>query len=89
MFNYLFCKYAKSANKILFGSYLPLQVLNSKYLRIRERHMFLKYLGRDQYDPDLPNYIALDRLVSLPDEAFCSELASTTLEDFYLFQKTL
>ncbi|XP_008329947.2 transcription termination factor 3, mitochondrial [Cynoglossus semilaevis] len=65
------------------------QVLNSKFLRIRERHMFLKYLGRDQYDPDLPNYIALDRLVSLPDEAFCSELASTTLEDFYLFQKTL
>lgn len=51
--------------------------------------MFLKYLGRDQYDPDLPNYVALDRLVSLPDEAFCSELASTTLEDFYLFQKTL
>ncbi|XP_029022519.1 transcription termination factor 3, mitochondrial isoform X2 [Betta splendens] len=65
------------------------QVLNSKYLRIRERHLFLEYLGRAQYDPALPNYISLDRLVSLPDEPFCTELASATLEDYYLFQKTL
>ncbi|XP_070778305.1 transcription termination factor 3, mitochondrial [Enoplosus armatus] len=65
------------------------QVLNAKYLRIRERHQFLEYLGKAQYDPTLPNYISLDRLVSLPDETFCTELASATLEDFYLFQKTL
>ncbi|XP_047461200.1 transcription termination factor 3, mitochondrial [Mugil cephalus] len=65
------------------------QVLNSKYLRLRERHLFLEYLGKAQYDPTLPNYISLDRLVSLPDETFCTELASATLEDFYMFQKTL
>ncbi|XP_074468419.1 transcription termination factor 3, mitochondrial isoform X1 [Sebastes fasciatus] len=65
------------------------QVFNSKYLRIRERHLFLEYLGKAQYDPTLPNYIALDRLVSLPDETFCTELALATLEDFYSFQKTL
>lgn len=65
------------------------QVLNSKYLRLRERHLFLEYLGKAQYDPTLPNYISLDRLVSLPDETFCTELALATLEDFYLFQKTL
>ncbi|XP_068603457.1 transcription termination factor 3, mitochondrial [Brachionichthys hirsutus] len=65
------------------------QVLNSKYLRIRERHLFLDYLGKAQYDPNLPNYITLDRLVSLPDDMFCTELALTTVEDFYLFQKTL
>lgn len=65
------------------------QVLNTKYLRVRERHLFLQYLGKDQYDPDQPNYISLDRLVSLPDETFCTELASATLEDFCLFQKTL
>lgn len=65
------------------------QVLNTKYLRIKERHLFLEYLGKAQYDPALPNYIALDRLVSLPDETFCTELALATLEDFYLFQKTL
>lgn len=65
------------------------QVLNSKYLRLRERHLFLEYLGKAQYDPTLPNYISLDRFVSLPDETFCTELALATLEDFYLFQKTL
>ncbi|KAM8767827.1 transcription termination factor 3, mitochondrial isoform 1-T2 [Acanthopagrus schlegelii] len=65
------------------------QVLNTKYLRIRERHLFLEYLGKAQYDPSQPNYIALDRLASLPDETFCTELALATLEDFYLFQKTL
>ncbi|XP_032391516.1 transcription termination factor 3, mitochondrial [Etheostoma spectabile] len=65
------------------------QVLNSKYLRLRERHLFLEFLGKAQYDPTLPNYISLDRLVSLPDETFCTELALATLEDFCLFQKTL
>ncbi|XP_044026702.1 transcription termination factor 3, mitochondrial isoform X2 [Siniperca chuatsi] len=65
------------------------QVLNAKYLRISERHLFLEYVGKAQYDPTLPNYISLDRLVSLPDEIFCTELALATLEDFYLFQKTL
>ncbi|XP_041822928.1 transcription termination factor 3, mitochondrial isoform X2 [Melanotaenia boesemani] len=65
------------------------QVLNTKYLRLRERHLFLEYLGKAQYDPTLPNYISLDRLVSLPDDTFCTELALATLEDFYLFQKML
>ncbi|XP_035476846.1 transcription termination factor 3, mitochondrial [Scophthalmus maximus] len=65
------------------------QVLNTKYLRVRERHLFLNYLGKAQYDPNLPNYISLDRLVSLPNETFCTELASASLEDFYVFQKTL
>lgn len=65
------------------------QVLNTKYLRVKERHLFLEYLGKAQYDPAQPNYISLDLLVSFPDETFCSELASAKLEDFFLFQKTL
>lgn len=65
------------------------QVFNTKYLRIKERHLFLEYLGKAQYDPAQPNYIALNLLVSLPDNRFCSEVASAKLEDFYLFQKTL
>ncbi|XP_071231228.1 transcription termination factor 3, mitochondrial isoform X3 [Salvelinus alpinus] len=65
------------------------QVLNAKYLRIKERHLFLQYLDRAQYDPAKPNYICLDKLVSLPDEAYCTEVASATLKDFELFQKTM
>ncbi|XP_029976088.1 transcription termination factor 3, mitochondrial isoform X2 [Salarias fasciatus] len=65
------------------------QTLNCKFLRLRERHLFLEYLGKAQYDPTQTNYISLDRLVSLPDEAFCSEVALASLEDFDFFQKTL
>ncbi|NXX69661.1 MTEF3 factor, partial [Spizella passerina] len=65
------------------------QVFNSKLLRIRERHMFLAFLGRAQYDPAQPSYISLDQLVSLPDEVFCTEIAKASMEDFENFLKTL
>nr|XP_057902817.1 transcription termination factor 3, mitochondrial [Doryrhamphus excisus] len=65
------------------------QVLNSKFLRIQERHLFLQYLGKAQYDPAQPNYISLHRLVSLPDETFCNQVALASRKDFALFQKTL
>ncbi|NWH56276.1 MTEF3 factor, partial [Geococcyx californianus] len=65
------------------------QVFNSKLLRIRERHMFLKFLGKAQYDPTQPSYISLDQLVSLPDEVFCAEIAKASMQDFEKFLKTL
>ncbi|XP_062424321.1 transcription termination factor 3, mitochondrial [Rhea pennata] len=65
------------------------QVFNSKLLRIRERHLFLKFLGRAQYDPAQPSYISLDQLVSLPDEVFCTEIAKASIQDFEKFLKTL
>ncbi|XP_057684068.1 transcription termination factor 3, mitochondrial isoform X2 [Corythoichthys intestinalis] len=65
------------------------QVFNAKFLRIRERHLFLQYLGRAQYDPAQANYVSLDRLVASPDEIFCTDVALATSEDFLLFQKTL
>ncbi|XP_020824521.1 transcription termination factor 3, mitochondrial [Phascolarctos cinereus] len=65
------------------------QVFNSKLLKIKERHSFLTYLGRAQYDPQKPNYISLDKLVSVPDEVFCKEIAKASLQDFEIFLKTL
>uniref|UniRef100_A0A8D0BKK9 Transcription termination factor 3, mitochondrial n=1 Tax=Salvator merianae TaxID=96440 RepID=A0A8D0BKK9_SALMN len=65
------------------------QVFNSKLLRIKERHLFLKYLGRAQYDPKEPSYISLEKLVALPDGVFCAEVAKATAEDFQIFLKTL
>lgn len=56
---------------------------------MKERHLFLQYLDKAQYDPAKPNYISLDKLVSLPDEAFCTEVATATPKDFELFQKTV
>ncbi|XP_034016532.1 transcription termination factor 3, mitochondrial [Thalassophryne amazonica] len=65
------------------------QVLNTSKLRLRERHLFLQYLEKAQYDPTQPNYISLDQLVSLPNNIFCTKVASATLEDYYMFLKTL
>ncbi|XP_061682034.1 transcription termination factor 3, mitochondrial isoform X2 [Syngnathoides biaculeatus] len=65
------------------------QVLNTKFLRIKERHLFLEYLGRAQYNPDQANYVSLERLASSPDDTFCAEVALASPEDFFLFQKTL
>ncbi|KAM6318644.1 transcription termination factor 3, mitochondrial [Aegotheles albertisi] len=65
------------------------QVFNSKLLRIKERHMFLAFLGRAQYDPAQPSYISLDQLVSVPDEVFCTEIAKASIQDFERFLKTL
>ncbi|XP_077207963.1 transcription termination factor 3, mitochondrial [Paroedura picta] len=65
------------------------QVFNSRLLRIKERHLFLKFLGRAQYDPKQPNYIALDKLVATADDVFCTEFAKTSIEDFQKFLKTL
>ncbi|XP_007245789.3 transcription termination factor 3, mitochondrial [Astyanax mexicanus] len=65
------------------------QVLNSNCLRMKERHLFLEFLGRAHYDPAHPNYISLERLVTVPDDIFCTEVALASFEDFERFQKTL
>ncbi|XP_003782511.1 transcription termination factor 3, mitochondrial isoform X1 [Otolemur garnettii] len=65
------------------------QVFNTRLFKVKERHLFLTYLGRAQYDPEKPNYISLDKLVSIPDEIFCEELANASVQDFEKFLKTL
>ncbi|XP_004370812.1 transcription termination factor 3, mitochondrial [Trichechus manatus latirostris] len=65
------------------------QVFNTKLFKVKERHLFLTYLGRAQYDPAKPNYISLDKLVSIPDEIFSEEVAKASVQDFQKFLKTL
>lgn len=65
------------------------QVFNTRLFKIKERHSFLHYLRRAQYDPTKPNYISLDKLVSVPDEHFCEEIARASVQDFEKFLKTL
>lgn len=65
------------------------QVFNTRLFKVKERHLFLTYLGRAQYDPAKPNYISLDKLVSMPDEIFCEEIAKASVQDFEKFLKTL
>ncbi|XP_059103683.1 transcription termination factor 3, mitochondrial [Peromyscus eremicus] len=65
------------------------QVFNTRVFKIKERHLFLTYLGKVQYDPAKPNYVSLDKFVSVPDEVFCKEIAKTSVKDFEKFLKTL
>ncbi|KAM3840967.1 transcription termination factor 3, mitochondrial isoform 1-T3 [Vipera latastei] len=65
------------------------QIFNANFLRIKERHLFLKFLGRAQYDPEQPSYISLEKLIALPDDVFCAEVAKAKETDFEKFLKTL
>ncbi|XP_021118329.1 transcription termination factor 3, mitochondrial isoform X2 [Heterocephalus glaber] len=79
--------------RLLTGSLEPvkenMKVFNTRLFKVKDRHLFLAYLGRAQYDPAKPNYISLDKLVSIPDEVFCEEIAKASIQDFEKFLKTL
>ncbi|XP_038052068.1 transcription termination factor 3, mitochondrial-like [Patiria miniata] len=64
-------------------------VFNGRVFRMQERHQFLRFHGRAQYDPTQPGYVALERLAKLPDDVFCQEIAKSSKEEYDNFLKTL
>lgn len=64
-------------------------VLLTRDFRMRQRHGFLKLLGRDQYDPSKPNYVSPLALVSGTDAEFCLTLAKSSVQAFNDFLKTM
>ncbi|XP_076767354.1 transcription termination factor 3, mitochondrial isoform X2 [Arvicanthis niloticus] len=79
--------------RLLTGSLEPvkenIKVFNTRVFKIKERHLFLVYLGKAQYDPAKPNYVSLEKFASFPDEVFCKEIAKASVNDFEKFLKTL
>lgn len=65
------------------------QVMTSRLFRIQQRHEYLKYLNRAQYDPTKPNYISLLKLISGTDSDFCLNIAKTSVEMFNSYLKTV
>ncbi|XP_018411661.1 PREDICTED: transcription termination factor 3, mitochondrial [Nanorana parkeri] len=65
------------------------QIFNSSLLKIKERHMFLAFLGRAVYDPTQANYISLEKVASMPDDIFCQDVAKASTQDFDEFRKTM
>lgn len=65
------------------------QVLTSRLFRIKQRHEYLKYLNRAQYDPTKPNYVSLLNLVKGTDSDFCLNVAKTNVEKFNNYLKTV
>ncbi|XP_059176171.1 transcription termination factor 3, mitochondrial-like isoform X2 [Physella acuta] len=64
-------------------------ILDTRLFIIKNRHLFLVSLNRDQYNPRLENFVPLAVLGSLPDEEFCRKWAKSTVEEFYNFCKTI
>ncbi|XP_008559579.1 transcription termination factor 3, mitochondrial [Microplitis demolitor] len=64
-------------------------ILNSTLDRIKSRHLFLKSLKRDQYDPTKPLYVSLDDIASPTDHVFCAKSARTSIELYDMFLRSL
>uniref|UniRef100_A0A1B0B7Y4 Transcription termination factor 3, mitochondrial n=1 Tax=Glossina palpalis gambiensis TaxID=67801 RepID=A0A1B0B7Y4_9MUSC len=64
------------------------QVLTSREFRLRERHEFLKKLGRAQYDPKKDLYISPKSLIEGSNYYFVRNIAKSDMETFELFLKT-
>ena len=64
-------------------------ILNRRVSIVESRHLYLKALGRDQYDPSKPLYVPLSAFCFPEDPEFCLKYAKTNVNDFNLFLKTL
>ncbi|KAG8038729.1 hypothetical protein G9C98_000284 [Cotesia typhae] len=67
---------------------MPL-ILRTNLDRIKSRHLFLKALKRDQYDPTKPLYVSLDDIASPTDHVFCCKSARTSIELYDMFLRSL
>jgi len=56
---------------------------------VRPRHEFLKKLQKAQYNPDLPNYISLRKLLHPDDKYFAEEVCRVVVDSYERFLKTL
>lgn len=64
-------------------------ILEQRLFRIKERHGFLKKIGRAQYNPKLPLYISVDELGKGTDDHFAIEVAKRTYEEYDSYLRTL
>jgi len=63
--------------------------LLAPWIETRSRLKFLQSLGRDQFDPVLPNYVSPELLTDLSDQTFCERAARCNLVLYEDFQRTL
>lgn len=64
-------------------------ILQRRANLIKGRHLYLKLLHRDQYDPTRPLYVPLSAFYAIDDAEFCLTYAKTSVNDFNQFLKTL
>lgn len=64
-------------------------ILAKRISRIKERHGFLKKIGRAQYDPKKPLYVSLTAMCTGRDPDFCENIAKRPYEEFDEYLRTL
>ncbi|KAF6214205.1 hypothetical protein GE061_008944 [Apolygus lucorum] len=64
-------------------------ILTYRESKIRERHSFLKSIGKAQYDPKTPGYVSLKALMSGSDLDFCKDVAKSSILIYNKFLKTM
>lgn len=64
-------------------------VLRTRMHITRQRHLFLKHIGRAQFDPTKENFVSLQGLVTGRDSEFCDKIAKVPVKQFNDFLKTL
>lgn len=65
------------------------ELLHTRLTRMRNRHKFLKLLGRDQFDEKLPRYVSAQAFYSGTDEDFVVNVCESVMETYDNFLKTL
>lgn len=65
------------------------EVLLCRNFKVKQRHLFLQKLGRDQFNPKKENYVPIKALVEGTDVEFCKMYAKCHVSDFNMFLKTL
>lgn len=63
-------------------------ILTNRLFRIKERHGFLKKIGRAQYNPKLALYVSLDDLCMGNDDEFCERIGKP-YEEYDRYLRTL
>lgn len=65
------------------------ECLLTREFRLKQRHQFLTYLGKAQYDPTKDLYVSLKSLVVGTDLEFVLNVAKTSIDVYDSFLRTL
>ena len=65
------------------------KILRKRPFVISNRHRFLLYLGKAQFDVNKENYISLQKFCEGTEQDFCEHVAKVPIEKFFEFQKCL
>lgn len=65
------------------------EILQCREHRVKQRHEYLKLIGKAQYDPTKDLYVSLKRLIVGTDAEFAMDVANTSLDKFESFLRQL